>query len=151
MVCLTGVHVEAQGPLSVTRAVTLALVFYYASRGAPFPQQKAELKTGKVRALCMCCCVTSLFHLLLSICLHSLRISFSFRYNWVYLIKNWTGWSVMCCILCKKKKCLNMPTTKFFNQVYKLNSKQVKGEPLKCYVPAWYGKWKQHKVTRWVW
>lgn len=58
MVCLNGVHVEAQGLLSVTTAAAVA--FYYASGGAPSPQQYADLKTGKVSALCMRCCVTSL-------------------------------------------------------------------------------------------
>lgn len=33
MVCLNGVHVEAQGLLSITTAVTLAVAFYYASGG----------------------------------------------------------------------------------------------------------------------
>lgn len=54
MVCLNGVHVEAQGLLSITTAVTLAVAFYYASGGAPSPQQHADLKTDKVRVLCMC-------------------------------------------------------------------------------------------------
>lgn len=66
MVCLNGVHVEAKGHWSVTTSVTLALAFYYASweGGAPSPQQNADLKRQKVRALYLCC-VTSFFCLLL--------------------------------------------------------------------------------------
>lgn len=77
MVCLNGVHVEAQGLLSITSAVTLAVAFYYASVGGrPLHSSTLILKTDKVRALCVCYCVTSLLHLLLSIILSALLFLF---------------------------------------------------------------------------
>lgn len=64
MVCFNGVHVKAQELLSITTAVTLAVAFIMLVWGAPSSQQHADLKTDKVRALCLCYCVTSLLQLL---------------------------------------------------------------------------------------
>lgn len=72
MVCLNGVHVEAQGLLSITTAVTLAVGLIMLVWGAPSPQRHADLKTDKVRDLCMCCVIS----LLLSPVCHSLPDSF---------------------------------------------------------------------------
>lgn len=77
MVCLNGVHVEAQGLLSITTAVTLAVAFIMLLWGAPSPQQHADLKADEVRALCVGYCVTSSFlHLLLSITVLALSALF---------------------------------------------------------------------------
>lgn len=76
MVCLNGVHVEAQGLLSITSAVTLAVAFYYASVGGrPLHSSTLILKTDKVRALCVCYCDFSPPSLALH---HSLCLTFSF-------------------------------------------------------------------------
>lgn len=80
MVCLNGVHVEAKGHWSITASVTLALAFYYASlgRGAPSPQQNADLKRQKVRALYLCC-VISFFSLLVFTIVFILAIFFVYQ------------------------------------------------------------------------
>lgn len=78
MVYLNGVHVEAQGLLSITTAVTLAVAFIMLLWGAPSPQQHADLKTDEVRALCVGYCVTSFLHLLLSITVLALCLFFFF-------------------------------------------------------------------------
>lgn len=81
MVCLNGVHVEAQRLMSVTTAVTFAVAFHYASGGRPLHSRMLIWRMERYVLLCMCCCVTSLFHLLLSICVFTLfpLIFFSLR------------------------------------------------------------------------
>lgn len=127
MVCLNGVHVEAQRLMSVTTAVTLALAFYYASVGGR-PLHSSTL-IWRLPRYVLSVCVVWLFHLLLSVSVFTLSALFSFLQDtseFMHLIKTvqheTQAYSPH--FLLNQRKSWSNVKTKYCNQVKRLNWKQ---------------------------